>query len=136
MFYGRLERQAAIAAKRFAAPARLSVKRKERRARVLNTAQVFFGDQQRKALVRNMSLNGLMLETTLPPARGERVMIKIIGLAPIWGETRWRYGGTAGIKFEGPITAEELQQCVQWTEIANDFMSDENDGELTGNRAG
>lgn len=101
-------------------PRRSIYRARERRTRVASLASLYFSIHQRKALVRNLSLNGLMLETTLPPPEGQMVVVKLDGLAPIWGRVRWRSGGKAGIRFDQPISAEALFLCALRRPVAND----------------
>jgi hypothetical protein len=118
MFYGDRRAAAPPPERRAALPPR------ERRSRVRNMARVYFDCHSRRALIRNLSRNGLMMETTLPPPKGQIVVVKIEGLAPIWGEVRWCKGGKAGIRFEEPISAEELFHCAMREPIANDDVSE------------
>lgn len=114
MFYGGRSKRPSCPARRTGYPAR------ERRTRVASLASLCFSVHQRTALVRNLSFNGLMLETTLPPPEGQTVVVQLEGLAPIWGEVRWRSGGKAGIRFDRPISAEDLFLCAVRRPIAND----------------
>ena len=86
-------------------------------------AQVYFESHVRRVLIRNLSLNGLMMETALPPEPGQIVVVTIEGLTPIWGQIRWRRDGRAGILFEEPISPEQLFRCAVREPVANDDIA-------------
>ena len=69
---------------------------------------VFFGDAKRRAVIRNISSGGLMLETSSPPEVEEQVVVKIAGVAPIGGTVLWRKGDKVGIGFDDALSPEEL----------------------------
>lgn len=69
---------------------------------------VFFGDAKRRAVIRNISGGGLMLETTSPPDVTEQVVVKIAGVAPISGTVLWRNGERIGIGFDDTLSSDEL----------------------------
>lgn len=84
----------------------------EPRSRITRFAGIYFAEFARKALIRNLSRSGALIETTLPPSIGEEVTVKIDGLAPISGKVRWRSGGQAGLQFEQPISVQEMFCCA------------------------
>lgn len=78
------------------------------RATDATVGSVFFGDAKRRAVIRNISSGGLMLETTSPPEVEEQVMVKIAGVAPIGGTVLWRKDDKVGIGFDDVLSPEEL----------------------------
>lgn len=78
------------------------------RATDATVGSIFFGDAKRRAVIRNISSGGLMLETTSPPEVEEQVMVKIAGVAPIGGTVLWRKDDKVGIGFDDVLSPEEL----------------------------
>jgi hypothetical protein len=58
--------------------------------------------------VRNLSVGGLMLETRMPLALGERVAVELRGTGSLSGAVVWAREGRAGIAFHQPVIVEEL----------------------------
>ena len=89
-------------------PATLGLRRTD-----ATVGSVFFGDAKRRAVIRNISGGGLMLETTSPPEVAEQVVVKIAGVAPISGTVLWRNGDRIGIGFDDALSPDELAQVAR-----------------------
>ena len=63
--------------------------------------------------VRNISSGGLMLESRMPLRPDSRVWIELRGMRTLSGTIVWARDGRAGIKFDEPVTVEELVGPVQ-----------------------
>lgn len=101
--------------KRFGAVSRV-FKVRERRSEMKRVASVYFDDMRRRAVVRDMSPGGAMIEMRMPPAVGEKVIIDIPGMAPLSGEVRWRLENRVGVQFETPILHVEVMECLAQSE--------------------
>jgi len=66
----------------------------------------------RSAMVHNISLHGLSLETGLPIASGKALTIHIDGLAPMTGRVRWSVGSRCGVMLESPLDNEVLDRIT------------------------
>ena len=60
---------------------------------------------------KDISQSGVRLETDLPPAQGEEVVVTLEGFRPLPGVVRWRSEAACGIAFNGLIPFGEL---VAW----------------------
>ena len=58
--------------------------------------------------VRNLSVGGLMLETCMPLALGERVSVELRGTGLLSGAIVWAREGRAGVAFHLPVIVEDL----------------------------
>lgn len=57
---------------------------------------------------RDISQSGIKVETDLPPAEGEEVVVTLEGFRPLHGVIRWRNAEACGIAFNEPIPFGEL----------------------------
>ena len=64
---------------------------------------------------RDISQSGVKVETDLPPAEGEEVVVALEGFRPLHGVVRWRSRGACGIAFNQLIPFGEL---IAWLKDA------------------
>lgn len=57
---------------------------------------------------RDISQSGVKVETDLPPAEGEEIVVTMEGFRPLHGVVRWRTDGACGIAFNQLIPFGEL----------------------------
>jgi hypothetical protein len=86
------------------------------RASMLLVADVRIGSEPaERAVVRNISAAGLMVELEQPPARGEFVSLNLGDLGWINGTVIWKVGNRFGIRFDEEIDPGRIRRPVAAT---------------------
>lgn len=67
----------------------------------------------RSAMIQNISLNGMALETGLPVNPGKLLTIMVDGYPPMEGRVRWSRGSRCGVMLSEIIEPDALETLVQ-----------------------
>ena len=83
-----------------------------RRFTVNRTAKIATSSAERVATIRNVSENGLLLETSLTLAPGQTVGIEC-GALCLEGQVRWARQGRAGVLLLAPLSLELFDEATR-----------------------
>ncbi len=64
------------------------------------------------ARVRNLSAEGMMVETTEAFARGDRIEIELRGIGSLTGKVAWREDGRLGVAFDSRIDPMKARKAL------------------------
>lgn len=95
-------------------------RRKALRAQMPLLAVVSTLDLERRVGVINVSRNGVQLTSPDLPAEGEMVIFQSESVQS-FGRVAWVRSGQCGIAFEGPISADQVEELRREASIAADL---------------
>ncbi len=83
------------------------VERAARTLTLLMTGKIRIGDQQGLCRLRNISENGMMIETRAAVAPGEPIHVELRNARSLQGRIIWAKDGKAGVEFDAPIDVKD-----------------------------
>jgi hypothetical protein len=72
---------------------------REPRHRLMRRAVASIGGVRTEIKLRNISIMGALVETSLPATPGQTLTIDIVGVGPVVGTVRWAQAGQFGVLF-------------------------------------
>ena len=72
---------------------------REARHRLMRRAVASIGGVRTEIKLRNISIMGALVETSLPATPGQSLTIDIVGVGPVVGTVRWAQAGQFGVQF-------------------------------------
>ena len=90
----------------------LLVERADRAMTMLMVGKLRAGSRQGLCRIRNVSIGGMMIETRLPLACGEEVVIDARGRQEVTGTVVWVLDGRAGVRFAYQLPPDRMLAAV------------------------
>lgn len=84
-------------------------RQRERRIAVVRPALVIAGDTVRRAMIRNVSIDGIQIQTMGPLKPGQTVKVQA-GRFEATGQVRWAEGDRAGLRLFAPMCLETFEK--------------------------
>lgn len=72
-------------------------------------------DEQHKVKVRNLSAGGMMVESELNVAQGQKIVVNLRNIGPTRGEIAWARSGRFGVAFDRRIDPKLARKPVGGT---------------------